>query len=279
MTPSDSSRRPAGAAKQTSRPTTGPRPAAETLDAAAQSKAESALGWDDADLDSPEFRELGAPESSALLTADVEAALDDVGAAAGPGSASREPKLPPVEWALVSVVNGLWAVLGPILWLPVLIREVLVALLETAHGALTGQQSPKARRRLREASRFVSGRFLDRSGQSAQKSLRRQAKLFRLLFELAWSAAAYAVLFHALGWVELPWRAASNGVAEGAVELWRSQMVPLPGRVSAWLSSTIERAPAVLRQLLDLPPLALGALAGGALLLALFGFWLGSRRR
>lgn len=250
-------------------PTPGPRPAAESLSAPAQSKAERALGWDDADLDSPEFRELGAPESSSLLSADIDAAIVDV------AETPAQPKLPPVEWALVSTVNALWAVIGPVLWLPVLVREVLVAVLEMAHGALTGQQSPKARRRLREASRFVSGRFLERSGRDPQKSLRRRIRPFRLLFELVWTTAAYAGLLHAVGWIELPLAAAR----EKMTDLWSDQLAPLPGRLTTWLGDLPERAPSALREILALEMLALGVLAGCALLLLLLGVWLGSRRR
>ncbi|MEM6702369.1 MAG: hypothetical protein AAF690_06680 [Acidobacteriota bacterium] len=268
MSDTDAPRSRATGPIRTPGPEAGPSPAAETLTPSARSKAEQALGWDEADLDSPDFRELSAPESSSLRTADVEAATPDI----GPTSASS---LPPVEWALVSTVNGLWALLGPVLWLPVMLREVLVSLLETAHGALTGQQSPRARRRLREASRFVSGRFLDRSGNEAQKGLRRRIKPLRLVFELLWTTTVYAGLLQTFGVVDLPWRSS----LDRTLEFWKITIVPLPGAFAGWASSLFERAPAALSDLAALPPLALGTLGAAGLLLTAFGFSLGARRR
>jgi len=194
-----------------------------------------------------------------------ESGAEDTRSAVAPVAAS-----PPgvVELILVSAANGIWAVVGLVIWLPQATRAVLEATLRTVHAALTQQPSARVVSGIQQVSRSYTDRFLKRHGDPVLFGRRQELRPLRLLGETAWTVAFYLLVLrwlapHAFGplWERLrsATAAAGSGVASASGRFFDA--------------------------LLDFASLdANGLQLGGALLVVAFvgvvlGFWLGRRER
>jgi len=99
-----------------------------------------------------------------------------------------------VELVLISIVNGVWAVVGLVLWLPQVVRATLGAILKTVHSALTHQSSHRAIAGIRHVSRSYADRFLSRRGDTVLVGRRHEFRPFQLLVEVVWALGFYLVL-------------------------------------------------------------------------------------
>ena len=259
--------------------TTGAETAAEDRKSAANAAAERALGWEDVGIDSPDFAQLSPPESSSLLTAEIDEARS------GPWSEPPKKSLfrsdQPVVGSLVELLvkgcsNAIWAVVGLLLWIPLLVRTLLLSVLGIIHGALTGQNPLTVPIRIREASRFYTGQFLTGAGGDQKAGIRRRLRPIRLLFEVIWATVFYALVLALAGVIELP-------LADGqrALSSTWSQLKTFAGEQAAswssWVQATWGKAPADLQAILDLGPIVWTGLALVSLGCLALGWFAGSR--
>jgi hypothetical protein len=211
--------------------------------------------------------------SSVHDTIDLEEELGDIDAVLSKGSvevAARGRRAGAIELVLITVANGIWAVVGLILWLPQTARAVLAAALRTIHAALTQQSSDRAIAGIRRVSRSYVERFLRRQGgEQALVGRRHELRPLQLLLETSWLAAFYLLLMR---WLT----PARFDTVWGRLVVWAE-------KAWAWGAAALSRAAGVLRP--DLAALDVSRLeAGGVLLVAVvaglaLGLWLGRRRR
>lgn len=205
-------------------------------------------------------------------TIDVEEELDDIAALLADDTvpiAPRGRRVGIVELLLVGIANGIWAVVGLILWLPQAFRAVLGAALRVIHSALTNQRSDRAIAAIKSVSSLYFDRFLHRRGEPVFVGRRHELRPFRLVAEAAWVTGFYLLL--------LRWLAPS--LFEPAWE----RLVIWWGLCATWLAVAV----AWLRGLAAVDAVVLtpsrlqagGALLAAAVLGVLLGFWLGRRRR
>jgi hypothetical protein len=175
-------------------------------------------------------------------TVDLAEELGDIDAVLASGSvdlATREQRVGSVEGVLVTVANGIWAVVGLVLWLPQVVRAVLGAALRTVHAALTNQSSDRAIAGIRRVSRSYVERFLRRTGEPSHVARRHELRPVHLLLETGWLAAFYLLLIRWLapgrfaaiwGWLEGLWGAAWNrtlGLGAAALGILRPDLANL----------------------------------------------------
>jgi hypothetical protein len=192
-------------------------------------------------------------------------------AAGGTRSAAGTAEVSPpgvVELILVSAANGIWAVVGLVIWLPQATRAVLEATLRTVHAALTQQPSARVVSGIQQVSRSYTDRFLKRHGDPVLFGRRQELRPLRLIGEAAWTVAFYLLV--------LRWLAPRS-----FGPLWER----LRGATAAAGSGVASASGRFFNALLpDLPSLDAGLQVGGALLAVAFvglalGFWLGRRQR
>lgn len=211
--------------------------------------------------------------SSVHDTVDLEEELGDIDAVLASGSvevASRGRRAGAIELLLITLANGIWAIVGLVLWLPQTVRAVLAAALRTVHAALTNQSSDRAIAGIRRVSHSYVERFLRREGRGrALVARRHELRPIHLVLETSWVGAFYLLLIRWLA----PQRFAS---------IWQ--------RLVTWWEVGWERTGTLLSQVggllrpdlanLDVSRLQAGAVLLGAVLAGLaVGFWQGRRRR
>lgn len=210
-------------------------------------------------------------EETALDTIDLEEELGKVDAMLDTGAyrvAADADRSSRIEMVLVAIADGLWAVIGLVLWLPQAVRAILAALLRTVHAALTHQSSERAIAGIRRVSRFYVDRFLHRTTEGTMVARRHELRVMRMLFEVVWAAAFYLLL---LWWLS----------PATFAPIWqRLSEVAVAARDQAVASLVLMRdAAAVDLADLDLTRLQVAATLTLAVLLGLaLGMWVGRRR-
>lgn len=83
------------------------------------------------------------------------------GEAAAPETAAVPSRLlATLTWTLLALCLGIWAVVGAVLWLPLVVRRVLLFSGALVHGMVVGETPERAGRRLREAADFYRRGFV-----------------------------------------------------------------------------------------------------------------------
>lgn len=156
-------------------------------------------------------------------------------AAAAPAAAGRKAEtgldraVRYLTWAILSVCLALWAVVGFVFWIPLLIRSMFAFTFALSQGMLQGVPPHEAGRILREAVGFYRRGFTvaidavfgkpDKNNQPARVKLPPS----RFLLEVAVSAVFWYLAFFVLGVVETsPLDLWSAAVDYPWADLWRS---------------------------------------------------------
>jgi hypothetical protein len=201
---------------------------------------------------------------------DVDEVDEIVAAAVDTPSEPVERSAPRLaELILMSAANGIWAVVGLVIWLPQATRAVLGATLRTVHAALTGQSSGRAVSSIRQVSRSYVERFFRRREEPVPFGRRQELRPLRLAGETLWTAAFYLLALRWLApqlfasfWERLRNAAAATG-SRGAAAGGGPKSGLLPDLAS--FDATHLQAGGIL--------LALGVVG------LVLGFWLGRRGR
>jgi len=260
--------------------------AADKRKTAATAAGERALGWDEVGIDSPDFAQLSAPESSSLLTADIGEATGSLPGSDPWSEPAKKGILRPgqpvvgslVELLVKGCANAVWAVVGLVLWIPLLLRTLLLSVLGVIHGALTGQNALTVPIRIREASRFYTSQFLTGEGGDQKAGLRRRLRPTRLLFEVLWASVFYALILALAGVIELP----LDDGRQAMSSFWsqsRSFLSEQAASWGSWIGAAWNRAPADLQAILKFGPIVWAVLALMGIGCLTLGWFIGSRSR
>lgn len=132
-----------------------------------------------------------------------------------------------LRWAVQSVALLLWAPVGLLFWLPLLLRRTVAFVLAVLRAGLTGSEVEMPRRRWEESVHFYRVGFLrivHAFGDEERFPDRPGPEDGSLAFELLWSAAVWTALLWLTGlWPDAP-AAIGEAVAgwlEAATELLR----------------------------------------------------------
>jgi hypothetical protein len=127
-----------------------------------------------------------------------------------------------LTWATLVVVLLVWAVVGAIFWIPLLLRAMLRFTISLMEAMFAGQRPTRGARILRDAVGFYRGGFVVAVEAVTREDLpedrRQPAGESRLLFEVVWAALVWYFILLWAGWIEispldlwhrllgLPWR-------------------------------------------------------------------------
>lgn len=144
-----------------------------------------------------------------------------------------------LTWGILAICLALWAVVGFILWVPLLLRSMLHFSFALSQSMLQGAEPVEAGRVLRETVAFYRRGFtvaIDAVfGESPRKKEReREVGLSprRLLFEVLWAVVVWYLVLLVLGFVEaspldgwnalltLPWADLWGSLVEGVSDLF-----------------------------------------------------------
>jgi len=125
-------------------------------------------------------------------------------------------------WGILAIVLLVWAVVGAIFWIPLLLRAMLRFSISLIEAMFMGQRPSHAAKILRDAVGFYRGGFVVAVEVVTREDVpedRRQPKgESRLLFEVFWAALVWYFFFLWMGWIQtspldvwngflgLPWR-------------------------------------------------------------------------
>jgi hypothetical protein len=109
---------------------------------------------------------------------------------------TKRTRKPDVVGLLVTgTANAVWAAIGLVFWIPLLVRTALVSSVRIVHSALTRQPPSYLRAYIRSASRFyLEGFWTGKDGQQTGAHRRHQLQVGRFLGEVGWAAAFYLVV-------------------------------------------------------------------------------------
>jgi hypothetical protein len=127
-----------------------------------------------------------------------------------------------LTWAILAVVLLVWAVVGAIFWIPLLLRAMLRFTISLIEAMFAGQRPTRGARILRDAVGFYRGGFVVAveavTREDVPEDRRQPAGESRLLFEVFWAALVWYFIFLWVGWIQtspvdlwhgfldLPWR-------------------------------------------------------------------------
>ncbi|MGB5550384.1 MAG: hypothetical protein WBO74_07795, partial [Thermoanaerobaculia bacterium] len=84
--------------------------------------------------------------------------LQDLDLEESPTNSARRPNR--IEQVIVLLADAVWAVVGPVLWIPQIVRVVVTTAIRLVHSALTRQSIDSIRGPIRRVSRFYVDGFL-----------------------------------------------------------------------------------------------------------------------
>jgi len=135
-----------------------------------------------------------------------------------------------LTWAILAVVLLVWAVVGAIFWIPLLLRAMLRFCISLIEAMFAGQRPTQAAKILRNAVGFYRKGFVVAveavTREDVPEDRRGPAGDNRLLFEVFWAALVWYFFFLWVGWIQtspldlwygflgLPWREAFAGLLE-----------------------------------------------------------------
>lgn len=164
--------------------------------------------------------------------------LDAASAVEAGTSGSSKGSRSILTWAILSACMILWAVIGFVFWVPLVLSAMIRFTFDLSRSMLRGDQPAEAGRTLREAVSFYRRGFsvavdavfgksegAQRPGQQKQKSTRLSAR--RVFFDVLWTVVFWYLFVYATGlveaspldgWIaliELPWVAFWGAVVDG----------------------------------------------------------------
>ncbi len=135
-----------------------------------------------------------------------------------------------LTWAILAVVLLVWAVVGALFWIPLLLRAMLRFSISLMEAMFVGERPTWAARGLRNAVDFYRRGFLVAvevvTREDVTEDRRRPAGESRLLFEVFWAALVWYLVLLWIGWIQtspldvwhwfvsIPWREAFSAVLE-----------------------------------------------------------------
>lgn len=135
-----------------------------------------------------------------------------------------------LTWAILAVVLLVWAVVGAIFWIPLLLRAMLRFCIGLIEAMFAGQRPIQAAKILRNAVGFYRRGFVVAveavTREDVPEDHRRPAGESRLLFEVFWAALVWYFFFLWIGWIQsspldlwnwfvsIPWAEAVAGLLE-----------------------------------------------------------------
>ena len=148
------------------------------------------------------------------------------------GPAEGKPKTPfsrvanyalvGITWAILGIVLAVWAVMGMVFWIPLLLRAMLRFSISLLEAVFEGQRPTDSARVLRDAVSFYRRGFMVAveavTGEELEEERRRPMGGNRLVSEVLWAVLVWYLLFLWWGWVQtspvdvwnwfvgLPWR-------------------------------------------------------------------------
>jgi hypothetical protein len=130
------------------------------------------------------------------------------------------PVMRALTWAVLGITLLVWAVVGFLFWIPLLIRATVLFSVRLVHATLTSQSAERAGERLKDAINFWLRGFIvaidavgRSSGDDSDAPPERAVNVGYLLNELAWAGLAWYALLLMTGAVQTSpldvWRAAA----------------------------------------------------------------------
>ena len=135
-----------------------------------------------------------------------------------------------LTWLILAVVLLVWAVVGAVFWIPLMLRAMLRFSISLIEAMFVGQRPTRAARILRNAVEFYRKGFVVAVEAVTREDLpeerRQPAGENRLLFEVFWAALVWYLFFLWIGWIQtspldlwhwfvsIPWREAFSAVLE-----------------------------------------------------------------
>jgi hypothetical protein len=135
-----------------------------------------------------------------------------------------------LTWAILAVVLLVWAVVGAIFWIPLLLRAMLRFSISLIEAMFVGQRPTQAAKILRDSVHFYRRGFVVAvevvTREDVPDERKQPAVESRLLFEVFWAALVWYLVFLWMGWIQtspldlwhwfmsIPWREAFAEVLE-----------------------------------------------------------------
>ncbi len=111
-----------------------------------------------------------------------------------------------ITWAILSVVLVLWAVVGALFWIPLLIRAMLRFSVSLLEASFEGQRPVEAARVLKSAVSFYRRGFVVAieavTGKGAEDRESRPTTENRLLMEVMWALLVWYFIALLFGWIQ-----------------------------------------------------------------------------
>lgn len=151
-----------------------------------------------------------------------------------------------LRWGVQAVALVLWAGVGVLFWLPLLLRRTGSYVIAVLHSGLTGREMTGARRRWRVAVAFyrvgfqrIVRAFSDEErfpGPAGETEPRGEEDYGSFPFELMWSAAVWTAVL----WLTGLWPDAPAAIREVAGRTWESAVV-LMRQLREWWEGLLSR--------------------------------------
>jgi hypothetical protein len=111
-----------------------------------------------------------------------------------------------LTWAILIVVLLVWAVVGAVFWIPLLVRAMLRFCINLIEAMFEGQKPVRAARTLKEAVSFYRRGFVVAIEVVTKEEIVQEAEgpvtENRLLFEVFWAFLVWYLIALAMGWIE-----------------------------------------------------------------------------
>lgn len=111
-----------------------------------------------------------------------------------------------ITWAILSFVLVLWAVVGALFWIPLLIRAMLRFSISLIEASFEGQRPVEAARVLKNAVGFYRRGFVVAietvTGKDVDERESRPTAENRLLLEVLWALLVWYFIGLLLGWIQ-----------------------------------------------------------------------------
>lgn len=117
-----------------------------------------------------------------------------------------EKVLTALTWGILAIVLAVWAVVGAVFWIPLIIRAMLRFSINLIEAAFEGQKPTTAAKVLRDAVSFYRRGFLVAievvMGEAVDEDRMEVTTENRLLLEVLWALLVWYFIFLLLGWIQ-----------------------------------------------------------------------------
>lgn len=111
-----------------------------------------------------------------------------------------------LTWAILFVVLVVWAVVGAVFWIPLLVRAMLRFCINLIEAMFEGQKPVRAARVLKDAVSFYRRGFIVAIEVVTQEEIAQEADgpitENRLVFEIFWALLVWYFIALLMGWIE-----------------------------------------------------------------------------